>query len=75
MEFPEDLRYTKDHEWLRLEKEGGRWHATSAGNQQTAILRTMVDAQAIAVLPAESSGFAVGDEVDVHYYGNHIELE
>jgi glycine cleavage system H protein len=21
MEFPEDLRYTKDHEWLRLEKD------------------------------------------------------
>ena len=60
---------------LRLEKEGGRWYATSAGNQQTAILRTMVDAQAFAVLPAESSGFADGDEVDVHYYGNHIELE
>lgn len=60
---------------LRLEKEGGRWYATSAGNQQTAILRTMVDAQAIAVLPAESSGFAAGAEVDVHYYGNHIELE
>jgi molybdopterin molybdotransferase len=60
---------------LRLEKEDGRWFATSAGNQQTAILRTMVDAQAIAVLPAESTAFAAGDEVDVHYYGNHIELE
>ena len=23
MEFPQDLRYTKDHEWLRLEKEEG----------------------------------------------------
>jgi molybdopterin molybdotransferase len=60
---------------LRLEKEAGRWYATSAGNQQTAILKTMVDAQAIAVLPAESSVFAAGDEVDVHYYGNHIERE
>ena len=60
---------------LRLEKEGGRWYAASAGNQQTAILRTMVDAQAIAVLPAGSSGYSAGDEVDVHYYGNHIELE
>lgn len=60
---------------LRLDQEGGRWYATSAGNQQTAILRTMVDAQAIAVLPAGSSAFAAGDEVDVHYYGNHIELE
>jgi molybdopterin molybdotransferase len=60
---------------LRLEKEGGRWYASSAGNQQTAILRTMVDAQAIAVLPAESTVFAAGEEVDVHFYGNHIELE
>ena len=23
MEFPENLRYTKDHEWLRLEREEG----------------------------------------------------
>ncbi len=60
---------------VRLEKERGLWYATSAGNQQTAILKTMVDAQAIAVLPAESSGFAAGAEVDVHFFGNHIELE
>ena len=60
---------------LRLERQAGRWFATSAGNQQTAILKTMVDAQAIAVLPAESCGSAAGDEVDVHFYGNHIELE
>lgn len=60
---------------VKLEKEDGCWYATSAGNQQTAILRTMVDAQAIAVLPAESTHFAAGDEVDVHFYGNHIELE
>jgi molybdopterin molybdotransferase len=60
---------------VRLEKEGSRWYATSAGNQQTAILRTMVDARAIAVLPAESTVFGAGDEIDVHYYGNHIELE
>jgi len=60
---------------LLLEKEAGRWYATSAGNQQTAILKTMVDAQAIAVLPAGSTSFAAGDEVDVHFYGNYIELE
>ncbi|MEI7815788.1 MAG: gephyrin-like molybdotransferase Glp [Desulfuromonadales bacterium] len=60
---------------LRLEKEGGCWYAVSAGNQQTAILKTMVDAQAIAVLSAESTDFAAGDEVAVHFYGNYIELE
>jgi molybdopterin molybdotransferase len=60
---------------VRLEKDHGRWYATSAGNQQTAILKTMVDAQAIAVLSVESTCFAAGDEVDVHFYGNHLELE
>lgn len=60
---------------VRLEKEDGVWYASSAGNQQTAILRTMVDAQAIAVLPAESTGSAAGDLVDVHFYGSHIDLE
>jgi molybdopterin molybdotransferase len=60
---------------LLLEKEGARWYGTSSGNQATAILRTMVDAQAIAVLPAGSTAFAAGDEVDVHFYGSHIELE
>jgi molybdopterin molybdotransferase len=60
---------------VRLEKYEGRWLANSAGNQQTAILKTMVDAQALVVLPAESTGCAAGDEVDVHYYGNYIELE
>ncbi|QEM69978.1 molybdopterin molybdotransferase MoeA [Geobacter sp. FeAm09] len=59
---------------LRLEREEGRWYATSAGNQQTAILKTMVDAEAIAVLPAEATRFAAGDEVDAHFYGNHIDL-
>ena len=59
---------------LRLEREAGRWFAGSAGNQQTAILKTMVDAQALAVLPAESGSYAAGDEVDVHFYGNYCDL-
>jgi molybdopterin molybdotransferase len=60
---------------VRLEKEDGRWYATSAGNQQTAILRTMVDAQAVAILPAEWGDVAAGSDVQVRFYGNHIELE
>lgn len=59
---------------IRLEREDGRWYAASAGDQRTAILRTMVDAEAIAVLPADSTRFAAGDEVDAHFYGNHIDL-
>ncbi len=60
---------------LRLERQGGRWYGRSAGNQQTAILKTMLDAQAVALLPAENSGVAVGDEVMAHFYGNYIERE
>jgi molybdopterin molybdotransferase len=59
---------------VRLEREDGRWFAGSAGNQQTAILKTMVDAQALAVLPLENSDFKAGDEVDVHFYGNYYDL-
>lgn len=58
---------------VKLDKEAGRWFASSAGNQQTAILRTMVAAQALAILPADSSHFAAGAEVDVHFYGNYCE--
>jgi len=59
---------------IRLERDNGRWYATSAGNQQTAILKTMVDAEALAVLPAEGARFPAGTEVDAHFYGNHIDL-
>lgn len=59
---------------IRLEREDGRWYASSSGNQQAAILKTMVDAEAFAVLPAENTYFAAGDEVDVHFYGNRIDL-
>lgn len=59
---------------IRLEREGERWIASSAGNQQTAILKTMVDAAALAILPADSTGFTAGEEVDVHFYGSHIDL-
>lgn len=58
---------------VRLEKEGGQWFATSAGNQQTAILKTMVDAQGLVILPEDSCGCAAGDTVQAHFYGNYIE--
>lgn len=59
---------------VRLEREGGEWYASSAGNQQTAILKTMVDAQALAILPEDSSGCSAGERVTVHFYGNHLDL-
>lgn len=58
---------------LILENDGGIWFGSSAGKQDTAILKTMIDAQALAVLPTESVCFAKGDEVDVHFYGNYCD--
>ncbi len=51
---------------VRVEAEDGVVRATSAGSQKTGILRTMVRANGIALLPKEKSVFGAGEEVDVH---------
>jgi len=61
---------------VRLESSGGRLLAFNSGNQTTGMLKTLIRADGIAVLPAERSSFAVGDEVDVHVIsGNALMLE
>jgi len=51
---------------VRIEVENGRYWATTSGDQHTGILRTMVRANAIAVLPRDSVLVEAGEEVDVH---------
>ncbi len=46
--------------------EDGSLVATSAGDQNTGILRTMVRANGIVVLPADKTAVAAGELVDVH---------
>ncbi len=41
--------------------------AESAGDQNTGILSTMIRANAIAVLPAERTELASGEQVDIHF--------
>jgi molybdopterin molybdotransferase len=61
---------------VRLESSGGRLLAFSSGDQATGILKTLIRADGIAVLPSERSFFAAGDEVDVHVIsGNTLMLE
>ena len=61
---------------VRLESRGGRLLAFSSGDQTTGMLKTLIRADGIAVLPAERSSFAAGDEVDVHVIsGNALMLE
>jgi len=49
---------------LRLDREGKGFTGRSSGDQNTGILKTMLMADAMAVLPADSSRFATGEEVD-----------
>ncbi len=51
---------------VRVVDNGERLIATSAGDQNTGILSTMLRANGIAVLPAEREQIVAGEEVDVH---------
>jgi molybdopterin molybdotransferase len=54
---------------VKLECTNGRYLAWSAGRQDTGFVRTMMDANAVAVLPAERDEFLAGEEVQVHLLG------
>ena len=50
---------------VRIAVEGGEYVAWTSGDQSTGILKTMVLANGIAVLPAEKTFFESGEKVDV----------
>jgi molybdopterin molybdotransferase len=54
---------------VKLECTQGRYTAWSAGKQDTGLVRTMMEANAVAVLPADRESFEVGEEVQVHLLG------
>jgi len=55
-----------------IEVRGGEYIASSAGDQNTGILRTMVLADALAVLPADRTSFAAGETVDIFLLGETL---
>jgi molybdopterin molybdotransferase len=59
---------------VRLACENGRYLAYSSGDQHTGILKTMLLADAIAMLPADRTEFSPGEEVDVHILANNLDL-
>jgi molybdopterin molybdotransferase len=59
---------------VRLEPRDGALLAWSAGNQDTGILKTMLRADGIAVLPAEAGSFEAGAPVDVQVLRSGFEL-
>jgi len=59
---------------VRVEVENGRYTASTSGDQNTGILRTMVRANGLAVLPRDATFVAAGTEVDVHLVGSDVEM-
>jgi molybdopterin molybdotransferase len=51
---------------VRLRREGAEWHAQSTGEQGSAILRSVVDADGLAEVPAERTEVPAGERVVVH---------
>ncbi len=51
---------------VKLEYFGGKYLAWSAGKQDTGLLKTLLQANAVAVLPADRDFFAAGEEIQVH---------
>ena len=51
---------------VRVESQGGKLLAFSSGDQSTGKMKTLLGANALAVLPAEWGTVSAGTEVDVH---------
>ena len=50
---------------VRLEQSGAELHAWSAGNQDTGILRTMLRADGVAIVPADRGDVRPGTTIQV----------
>jgi molybdopterin molybdotransferase len=59
---------------VTISSEGGRYLAASSGDQNTGIMTTMVNANAIALLPADHGHFPAGSEVQVHILDRSFEM-
>jgi len=59
---------------LRIERRDGAWYGRSSGDQNTGILRTMLLADAMAMLPADRDVFTAGEEVEAHLLGGDAEM-
>jgi molybdopterin molybdotransferase len=60
---------------VKLTCADGRYQACSSGDQNTGILKTMLLADALAILPADRDSFAPGEEVDVHILSGNTAMQ
>lgn len=59
---------------VTISREGRRYLAASSGDQNTGILTTMVNANAIALLPADQVHYPAGSEVQVQIIDRSFEM-
>jgi len=52
---------------LKVHRDGAVFRLKSAGTQQTGLQRTLLNADAVALLPAESTLFRKGESLDFHF--------
>ena len=55
--------------------EDGRHIASTSGDQNTGILKTMLRCNALALLPADRTEFKAGEAVDLHILDQTLEME
>jgi molybdopterin molybdotransferase len=60
---------------VRVTLQDGRYLASTSGDQNTGILKTMLRCNALALLPAERTEFKAGEEVDLHILDPILEME
>jgi molybdopterin molybdotransferase len=60
---------------VRLESKGDQLLAFSSGEQTTGMLKTLLRADGLAVLPAERSSFCAGEEVEVHVLSSNVLMQ
>jgi len=60
---------------VRVEVEDGRYLASTSGDQNTGILKTMLRCNALALLPADRTEFRAGEEVELHLLDPTLEME
>jgi molybdopterin molybdotransferase len=60
---------------VRLQRQEGALHAWTSGNQDTGILRTMLLADGIAVIPAATATIGKGHVVDVQVLRGGFDVE
>lgn len=60
---------------VRLEASGDKFLAYSSGEQATGMLKTLLRADGLAVLPAARSSVCAGEEVDVHVLSSNVLMQ